>query len=615
MRRSMCMISTTVHIFLVVFLAHGAVASAERTYRMGDPVQVYIAPMTSLRTHIPLSYNAQRFPVCPLTHSETKRRPSNLGSVLLGEGLTESPLGRLSFGEDIKRTTMCTLSDIPPTHRERLLQAVLDEYVINMALDNNVPLTRSTPQLGGGIMRLLGAPVGVVVNGAAVVVTHLHLIVTYAPIDASHSQFRIIALDAHRVDSGDLSAENTSDLSWTYQVQWRQASVTAGERLSDGPLAESRNEVFVLSLVNSTIVLVALVSCIGSFIRRRGKVLVTNRIELMVFGELDLNSKWELVHNDVFRPPTGHAWLLAALVGAGSHLVAVLVAVLLAVQCGVIETNGGDIVTFLVTGLALLGFVPGYLTALILKSWGLAFASSSRWMPIIASVSIVPMTTFSVFSWVQIITHQSEPNAVTVFSIAVVGTLLALHTFIALPLAILGAAVGFHCSTISMVASNPIPRYIPPSSVWMAKLWVVFLVQGFLTFGTLQVPSYFLLSSFWQGSSFDNFGYLMCALFMCAATCAMISVLGCFVQLCSENYVWPWRSFVSGTSSGVVVFLYCAHYFFFKLRIAGGVATMNYFATMGLLCVLLSLMTGFVSFVACSLTVRALRTFIAVEEV
>jgi len=44
-------------------------------------------------------------------------------------------------------------------------------------------------------------------------------------------------------------------------------------------------------------------------------------------------------------------------------------------------------------------------------------------------------------------------------------------------------------------------------------------------------------------------------------TCAEITVVMCYFQLCSEDYNWWWRSFLTSGSTAIYVFIYSAIYF------------------------------------------------------
>ena len=70
-------------------------------------------------------------------------------------------------------------------------------------------------------------------------------------------------------------------------------------------------------------------------------------------------------------------------------------------------------------------------------------------------------------------------------------------------------------------------------------------------------------------------------LFILIATCAEITIVMCYFQLCNEDYHWWWRSFLSSGSAGLYLFLYAVWYFISKLEITGFVSSAVYFGCVG----------------------------------
>ena len=70
-------------------------------------------------------------------------------------------------------------------------------------------------------------------------------------------------------------------------------------------------------------------------------------------------------------------------------------------------------------------------------------------------------------------------------------------------------------------------------------------------------------------------------LFILITTCAEITIVMCYFQLCNEDYHWWWRSFLSSGSAGLYLFLYAVWYFISKLEITGFVSSAVYFGCVG----------------------------------
>merc|ERR1719296_721127 len=109
---------------------------------------------------------------------------------------------------------------------------------------------------------------------------------------------------------------------------------------------------------------------------------------------------------------------------------------------------------------------------------------------------------------------------------------------------------------------------------------------------------YFIMSSMWLGQYYYVFGVLMVVFTLLIITCAEMSVLLLYFQLCSEDYVWWWRSFCTSGSVAIFFFMQSCHYF--SILEANTLSTyLLYFGYMGIICVGIFMMTGTVGFFSC----------------
>ena len=92
------------------------------------------------------------------------------------------------------------------------------------------------------------------------------------------------------------------------------------------------------------------------------------------------------------------------------------------------------------------------------------------------------------------------------------------------------------------------------------------------------------------------FGFLFIVLVILVVTCAEITIVMCYFQLCNEDYRWWWRSYLSAGSSGGYLFLYSIWYFFSKLKIEGFTASALYFSYMAMVSLTFAMLTGIVLF-------------------
>lgn len=103
------------------------------------------------------------------------------------------------------------------------------------------------------------------------------------------------------------------------------------------------------------------------------------------------------------------------------------------------------------------------------------------------------------------------------------------------------------------------------------------LIGGILPFGAVFIELFFILTSMWLHQVYYIFGVLFIVFLILVITCAEITIVLCYFQLCSEDYHWWWRAFFTSGSSAVYMFLYSAFYFVTKLEITKLVSTLMYF--------------------------------------
>ncbi len=61
---------------------------------------------------------------------------------------------------------------------------------------------------------------------------------------------------------------------------------------------------------------------------------------------------------------------------------------------------------------------------------------------------------------------------------------------------------------------------------------------GVLPFGAVLVELVFVMTALWEQQLYYIFGFLMSVMLILTVTCAEISIVMCYFQLCSEDYRW-----------------------------------------------------------------------------
>ena len=139
------------------------------------------------------------------------------------------------------------------------------------------------------------------------------------------------------------------------------------------------------------------------------------------------------------------------------------------------------------------------------------------------------------------------------------------------------------------------------------------LVGGILPFGAVFIELFFILSSIWLHQYYYVFGFLLLVLFILMITCAEITIVMCYFQLCGEDYNWAWRSFLTAGCSGLYLFLYSIVYMMTKMNMTRGVSVLLYLGYMLLASYAFALLTGCIGFFACFTFVRIIYAAVKVE--
>jgi len=197
------------------------------------------------------------------------------------------------------------------------------------------------------------------------------------------------------------------------------------------------------------------------------------------------------------------------------------------------------------------------------------------------------------------------------------GTLVALLVLwfgISVPLVYLGSYFAFRKADIEPpVKVNLIPRLSPPDRAWYTQPHFSVLIGGILPFGAVFIEIFFIMSSVWLHQFYYVFGFLFIVFIILIITCAEISIVMCYFQLCGEDYHWWWRSYLTSGSSAFYLFLYSILYFFTKLEIIKFVSALLFFGYMFLVSFAFFVLTGTIGFVACYLFVRKIYSSIKVD--
>ena len=199
------------------------------------------------------------------------------------------------------------------------------------------------------------------------------------------------------------------------------------------------------------------------------------------------------------------------------------------------------------------------------------------------------------------------------FPLAILAGILALWLIISIPLALFGSYLGFKKpAPENPVRTTQIPRPIP-EQVWYMKPIFTILMGGILPFGAVFIELFFILSSIWQHQIYYMFGFLFMVFLILIITCAEITIVMCYFQLCSEDFHWWWRSYLTSGASSIYMFLYAVFYFFTKLEITSFASAFLYFGYTLIMTLIFFVLTGSIGFYSCYFFVRKIYSVLKVE--
>ncbi|KAI7981511.1 Transmembrane 9 superfamily member 12 [Camellia lanceoleosa] len=102
--------------------------------------------------------------------------------------------------------------------------------------------------------------------------------------------------------------------------------------------------------------------------------------------------------------------------------------------------------------------------------------------------------------------------------------------------------------------------------------WLLVLGAGTLSFGTIFIELFFILSSIWLRRFYYVFRFLLVVFLLLVIVCTEVSVVLTYMHLCAEDWQWWWKAFYASGSVALYVFLNSINYLFFDLKGLNGPA-------------------------------------------
>ncbi|KAI4138831.1 MAG: hypothetical protein LQ341_004497 [Variospora aurantia] len=623
---------------------------APTTYEHGSIVPLNVNPLTpalsekdpQLRSVISYDYYHPAFRFCR-PDGGPKDVSESLGSILFGDRILTSPF-ELKMGMNESCKSLCEPKKEYNFDRPSAIftnQRIRQHYNLNMLIDG---LPAGQPYIDPSTdteFTLRGFPLGELDDqGKPALNNHIDLVINYH--EAAKGKFRVVgvlALPSSRSDTkrkpdgsaecGDPDAKSNklylddkggqTEVAWTYGVYWVE-STTAWATRWDTYLHVFDPRIHWFSLINSAIIVIFLCGMVAAIVMRALKKDIARYNRLDSFNLDDLSgsggeaedgvqedSGWKLVHGDAFRTPK-NPLLLSVFLGNGAQLFFMTGCTIVFALLGFLSpSNRGSLGTVMILLYTIFGFIGGYTSARVYKSFG-----GEAWKRNIATTPLlIPGIVFATFFLLNLFLWAKHSSGAVPFTTMLV--ILAIWFIISVPLSFAGSWLGFrHAPITPPVRVNQIPRQIPPSTTYLRPLPSMLLV-GILPFGAIFVELYFIMNNMWFGKVYYMFGFLFLTYTIMIITCAAVSILLVYFLLCSENYHWQWRSFTTAGASAGYVFANALLYWISKLSFGSFTSGVLYLGYSLLLSFLFFILTGTIGFFASWLFVHRIYGSIKID--
>lgn len=351
------------------------------------------------------------------------------------------------------------------------------------------------------------------------------------------------------------------------------------------------------------------------------------------------DSGWKQVHGDVFRAPK-LLILLAAVLGTGWQLITLVMGVILFAVAGPlhgeVHEERGEVLTAILVFYSLSSIVAGYTSGSYFKLYyattpagrskasgsggatGSSMGGANQWqITMVLTVLLLPTilaTTLSILNGIALLY-----GTIYYIPFLVLLKLFFLWVFVSVPLCILGTLLGRHAKLGSKKGDpfpcrvNAIPRPIPEITPWYGVPANLIPFAGLLSFGSIFIELYYILTSLWNYKFYHVYGFLLGVYAILCMVVCMTTIIVVYFCLNSENHFWQWTAFYSGGSTALYVFLYSGYYFVFKTSMHGLVQTTFYFGYMMLISLALGTLCGTLGHWAANMFVRKIFQNVKVD--
>ncbi|XP_014248153.1 transmembrane 9 superfamily member 4 [Cimex lectularius] len=583
-------------------------------YTDGSPIEVKAVKMTSTMTQLPYDYYTLPFCRPP---KGIVYKSENLGEVLRGDRIVNTPY-EVNMKTNVSCKVLCTNGensikmltwDGPDL--KKVIEMIREEYIVHLIVDNLPCATMlwTAPENGKLRYGYTGYRLGYVLDNKVYINNHLNLILHYHTVSKDEHRVVGFAVEAKSVDLMGLSfgnnqcfmdgknekaqelVEPSTNLVFSYSVSWVASNVSWASRW-DIYLEMTDVEIHWYSIVHSLAVIIFLFATFtGIMIRTLRRDIARYNSDEFIEEALE-ESGWKLVHGDVFRPPRNTRFF-AAVIGSGIQILIMALITLFFAMLGMLSpASRGALMTAAIMLYVFSGLIAGYISARLYKTM-----KGREWKrTAFLTATFYPGIVFGVCFFLNFFIWGKHSSGAVPFSTMV--ALLVMWFGVSLPLVYLGYFFGYRKQPFAQpVRTNQIPRQVP-DQVWYMNPILCVLMAGMLPFAVVFIELSFIFTAIWQNQIYYMFGFLFLVFLILVISCAEISLVVIYFQLCGEDYNWWWRSMMVPGGSAIYVFIYSVFYFFSNLQITEFIPTLLYFSYTLLMVLTFWLLTGTIGFFA-----------------
>ncbi|RCV22133.1 hypothetical protein SETIT_4G196200v2 [Setaria italica] len=607
---------------------------APADFRKNDLLAVKVSQLSSIKTQVPYSYYS--LPFCrPDTIVSSAE---NLGEVLRGDRIENSP-----YVFEMMEPKLCQIACkivLSQEGAKDFKEKIDDSYSVNMILDN-LPMVIPVKRLDkeAPTLYLQGMHVGVKgwfvgrKDWSYFIHNHLSFLVKYNK-DEHTGLARIVGFEVkpysvkHKPDGdwkGNMThlktcnphtrilvmssdrpqeIEANKEIIFTYDVNFEESDIKWASRWDTYLSTPDDHWFYIVNTLMTVLFLSVMVAMIMLRTLYRD-ISMYNQLENQ--EEAQEESGWKLLHGDVFRPPV-NADTLCVYVGTGVQFFGMLLVTLLLAILGLLSpSNRGGFMTAMLLLWVLMGLFAGYSTGRLYMMF-----RGSEWKKVAIKTALMfPGAVFLIFFTLNMLLWVEKSSGAV--PVTTMFALVFLWLGISLPLIFIGSFLGFKKPAIDdPVRTNKIPRPIPEQP-WYTNPAVSISIGGILPFGAVFIELFYILTTIWTHQFYYMFGIVFLVFVILIVTCAEITIVLCYFQLCNEDYRWWWRSYLTSGSSAVYLFLYAAFYFFTRLQITKAVSGMLFFGYMFIVSYAFFVLTGTIGFYACLWFTRLIYSSVKID--